>query len=206
MFMLIEAMARSLSLTPRLIAKLATAASHRYKHFTVKKAGGGERDIYHPAKDLKGVQRWLQSAVVNQFPVHEAAAAYRRRKSSSGLPRSNEICSRAASFTSLPDLARKIRRYITRYNEDPKPIRWTYSNPAHRITTDSADTVHYGAYDWQDYANDRNTHMTSHRFYCRTMGPIGRALVTLHANASLRRFQRRTSRGDLSSRNATNAA
>ena len=38
-------------------------------------------------------------------------------------------------FTSIPDLARKIRRYITRYNEDPKPIRWTYSNPAHRITT-----------------------------------------------------------------------
>jgi transposase len=45
-------------------------------------------------------------------------------------------------FTSLPDLARKIRRYITRYNADPKPIRWTYSNPAHRITTDSAVTGH----------------------------------------------------------------
>jgi transposase len=45
-------------------------------------------------------------------------------------------------FTSLPDLARKIRRYITRYNKDPKPIRWTYNNPARRITTDSADTVH----------------------------------------------------------------
>jgi transposase len=45
-------------------------------------------------------------------------------------------------FTSIPDLARKIRRYITRYNEDPKPIRWTYSNPAYRITTHSADTVH----------------------------------------------------------------
>src|SRR5215217_3922740 len=28
-------------------------------------------------------------------------------------------------FTSIPDLARKIRRYIKRYNEDPKPIRWT---------------------------------------------------------------------------------
>ena len=45
-------------------------------------------------------------------------------------------------FTSLPDLARKIRRYIKRYNEDPKPIRWTYSNPAHRITTGSAVTGH----------------------------------------------------------------
>jgi transposase len=45
-------------------------------------------------------------------------------------------------FTSIPDLARKIRRYITRYNEDPKPIRWTYNDPSRRITTDSADTVH----------------------------------------------------------------
>lgn len=45
-------------------------------------------------------------------------------------------------FTSLPDLARKIRRYIKRYNEDPKPIRWAYSNAAHRITTHSAGTVH----------------------------------------------------------------
>ena len=44
-------------------------------------------------------------------------------------------------FTSIPDLARKIRRYITRYNEDPKPIRWTCSNPAHRMTTHSAVTV-----------------------------------------------------------------
>jgi transposase len=45
-------------------------------------------------------------------------------------------------FTSVPDLARKIRRYITRYNQDPKPIRWNYSDPAHRITTVSAGTSH----------------------------------------------------------------
>jgi transposase len=45
-------------------------------------------------------------------------------------------------FTSVPDLARKIRRYIKRYNENPRPIRWTYSDPAHRITTDSANTIH----------------------------------------------------------------
>lgn len=45
-------------------------------------------------------------------------------------------------FTSLPDLARKIRRYITKYNEHPKPIRWTYNDPRHRITIDSAVTGH----------------------------------------------------------------
>ena len=45
-------------------------------------------------------------------------------------------------FTSIPDLARKIRRYIAQYNKDPKPIRWTYRDPTHRITSDSAGTVH----------------------------------------------------------------
>jgi hypothetical protein len=31
---------------------------------------------------------------------------------------------------------------IARYNQDAKPIRWAYSNPANRITTDSTDTIH----------------------------------------------------------------
>ena len=36
-------------------------------------------------------------------------------------------------FTSVPDLRRKILRYIRKYNEAPKPIRWTYSDPSRRI-------------------------------------------------------------------------
>src|ERR1700738_2591935 len=45
-------------------------------------------------------------------------------------------------FTSIPDLARKINSTIARYTKHPKPIRWTYNTPAHRITTDSANTSH----------------------------------------------------------------
>src|SRR5918994_171682 len=45
-------------------------------------------------------------------------------------------------FTSVPDLARKIRRYIHRYNKAPKPIRWAYRNPARRIGSTSVSTVH----------------------------------------------------------------
>lgn len=45
-------------------------------------------------------------------------------------------------FTSVPDLAQKIRRYINKYNEHPKPIRWTCNDPSRRITTDSAGTGH----------------------------------------------------------------
>lgn len=36
-------------------------------------------------------------------------------------------------FTSKRDLARKLRRYIDRYNTDAKPFRWTYADPTRRI-------------------------------------------------------------------------
>jgi RNA-directed DNA polymerase len=76
--MLIDTIAVTLSLSPRFITRLAATASHRYFYFTVPKANGGTRDIYHPAKDLKGIQRWLQAEIVSRFPVHSAAAAYRQ--------------------------------------------------------------------------------------------------------------------------------
>lgn len=45
-------------------------------------------------------------------------------------------------FTSVPDLARRIRTYIRHYNKQPKPIRWSYNNPANRIGSTSVKTGH----------------------------------------------------------------
>ena len=46
-------------------------------------------------------------------------------------------------FTSVPDLARQIRRYIRHSNDVAKPIRWSYSDPSRRITgSTSASTGH----------------------------------------------------------------
>lgn len=45
-------------------------------------------------------------------------------------------------FSSVHDLARKIRRYIRHYNKAAKPIRWSYPNPAHRISSTSGYTGH----------------------------------------------------------------
>ena len=36
-------------------------------------------------------------------------------------------------FTSVTDLARKLRRFITKYNERAKPLRWAYVDPSRRI-------------------------------------------------------------------------
>ena len=35
-------------------------------------------------------------------------------------------------FTSVPDLARKLRRYIKAYSTNAKPIQWKYVNTSHR--------------------------------------------------------------------------
>ena len=46
-------------------------------------------------------------------------------------------------FTSVPDLARKLRRYINAYSANAHPIRWKYSNPSRRLPTNEfSATVH----------------------------------------------------------------
>jgi len=46
-------------------------------------------------------------------------------------------------FTSVPDLARKLRRYINAYSAAARPIRWKYSDVSHRIRSyDLAATGH----------------------------------------------------------------
>ena len=45
-------------------------------------------------------------------------------------------------FTSVPDLKRKLMRYIRAYNKQPKTVKWKYFDPTRRITTTSAGTGH----------------------------------------------------------------
>ena len=46
-------------------------------------------------------------------------------------------------FTSVPDLARKLRRYINVYSANARPIQWKYSDPSRRLRTNEfTATVH----------------------------------------------------------------
>jgi len=45
-------------------------------------------------------------------------------------------------FSSVPDLKRKLMRYIREYNKAPKTVKWKYFDPTRRITPTSAVTVH----------------------------------------------------------------
>jgi len=44
-------------------------------------------------------------------------------------------------FSSAKDLAKKIMRYIRRYNHQAKPVKWTYKNTRNRIRPDSDSNV-----------------------------------------------------------------
>src|SRR6266542_916399 len=45
-------------------------------------------------------------------------------------------------FTSVPDLRKKLMRYIRCYNQAPKTVKWKYFDPTRRITPTSGVTVH----------------------------------------------------------------
>ena len=46
-------------------------------------------------------------------------------------------------FTSVPDLARKLRRYINAYSANAQPIYWKYSDPSHRIRSNELSATRH---------------------------------------------------------------
>src|SRR6202051_1507965 len=45
-------------------------------------------------------------------------------------------------FTSVPDLKRKLMRYIRHYNKAPRTVKWKYADPSRHISAQSVGTGH----------------------------------------------------------------
>ena len=76
--MLIELLSKTSNIPESKLLSLSLTASLRYKVYTIPKRTGGDRLIEHPSRGLKAIQRWIVQALFAQFPVHEAATAYRK--------------------------------------------------------------------------------------------------------------------------------
>jgi RNA-directed DNA polymerase len=76
--MIMEKMANELSLPPAYVVRLVRTASYQYKQYEIPKKAGGTRIILHPSKRLKALQRWLLANVIDSWPVHPSATAYRK--------------------------------------------------------------------------------------------------------------------------------
>jgi hypothetical protein len=64
---------------PELLSIVDTAP-RRYKVYQIPKKSGGWREIAHPARELKILQRFVLDNYLSKYPVHDAAAAYVRGK------------------------------------------------------------------------------------------------------------------------------
>lgn len=63
---------------PSELNRIISTAPHRYKVFYIPKKRAGElREIAQPAKELKALQTWLVSYLIERLPVHDCAVAYR---------------------------------------------------------------------------------------------------------------------------------
>jgi hypothetical protein len=45
------------------------------------------------------------------------------------------------NFTSVSDLARKLRRYINAYSANTRPIQWKYSDPTRRVRDNELSAI-----------------------------------------------------------------
>jgi len=63
------------------IRTLAQKASRAYKAYKILKRDGTFRQIHHPSKQLKALQRWLLQNFINDWPIHASALAYRHERS-----------------------------------------------------------------------------------------------------------------------------
>lgn len=57
---------------------LAKTASKRYKTFSIPKKTGGNRQVHHPARELKTLQTRIYQDLLLNLPVHRCAFAYKK--------------------------------------------------------------------------------------------------------------------------------
>ncbi|RZO62395.1 MAG: RNA-directed DNA polymerase [Sandaracinaceae bacterium] len=73
---IVDSAAASLGVSRDKILTLADQANHSYVTYSIPKKSGGEREIHHPSKPLKAVQRWFLRRWISLLPVSPLATAY----------------------------------------------------------------------------------------------------------------------------------
>lgn len=99
--MLIEALQARTRVSSVTLNALAASASKRYKVYTIPKRDGSPREICHPSKTLKAVQRWLTRNLLSVAPTHFSATAYEKGRSI----RENAMAHAASNYTLRIDFA-----------------------------------------------------------------------------------------------------
>jgi len=76
---LLEGLSSEFAIPMNDLVYLVRSAPYRYKVYEIaKRTPGKKRTIAQPARELKPLQYWVMENVLNAFPIHPAATAYRK--------------------------------------------------------------------------------------------------------------------------------
>ena len=124
---LLELMTVSLNMPEKYVLGMASRATHAYKTYKIPKKTKGEREIHHPSRPLKALQRWLVENIIAQWPVHPAARAYRHRYNilRNATPHANSRFLLRLDLTDFfPSIsAGDVRRYLEQ--DPPGTAEWS---------------------------------------------------------------------------------
>ena len=119
--MLLDRIAIQFGVSKGLVESIVASAPHRYKVYSVdKKVGSGKRTIAQPAKEVKAIQKFVVSEIINKLPIHHAAKAYVRGggiKENARVHVTNDYLLKMDFENFFPslkpdDLARHISKYM----------------------------------------------------------------------------------------------
>jgi transposase len=86
------------------------------------------------AHETNAVQSFLQENPKARFRFTPTYSSWLNQVELSFAKIQRDVIARGV-FTSVADLARKLRKYIRAYAKSAKPFRWTYTDPKPRIRT-----------------------------------------------------------------------
>jgi len=69
---------KELRLSKNLLFYLTNSPDMQYKHFTIPKKNGTERDIYSPSRTLRIVQKWILESILYKISPSDRAMAFIR--------------------------------------------------------------------------------------------------------------------------------
>jgi hypothetical protein len=121
--------ARPLPATPALssspFCKRSSACARLGNRFT-------SSSTISPATKLKVVREFLQQHPRVRFHFTPTYSSWLNQAEIWFAKIEREVIARGI-FTSVSDLARKLRRYINAYSANARPIQWKYSDPTRRV-------------------------------------------------------------------------
>lgn len=115
--MIIDRISAELGANPLQIWNIVHSANYLYRYYPIEKRNGQTRNIFHPSKRLKVLQRWVANRIFKKLPVHPVATAYIKGTSirDNAVPHANSQFIQKLDFENFFEsiTGQDIRRLLT---------------------------------------------------------------------------------------------